>query len=560
MREAMTRVGLLAAALTVGAVGTGCDAILAALLGDTGTDVCAAVDCSGHGSCAAADGAATCSCETGFKAAGLACVVDVPAATVGAVFGQVVDGRNNNPIGNAKIAFEAQTLTSNEQGFFNIEDMQPSDRVLLGVTAVGYARGTKVVAVRRGASTYVKIGLLPFDAETSFDRAAGGTLSGAGASVSFPAAAFSGSGQVTARLSVLNASDQNQLASFPGDFSAEGGSMLESFGALAIEVVDDSGALLNLATGKNAQITIPVNGAPDSVPLWSFDEDTGLWKQEGTLTGCSDGTCDSATISHLSWWNCDQVLETSCVNVCIKNPDGSPARGVSIEASGTDYQGRSYGYSTEDDGCACIAVKRGGTVSIAAVFSGGIAGPVSVTAPSTAAQCGDATCLNLDAPLVVATPKFQAILTWGEAPSDLDTHFTGPCDPADGTCVSRFHVYYSSEGYLAQPPWAFLDTDDTDSFGPEILTLTQCIGGVYRYSIKNYSGTPGFEVSGASIFVTLPGGQTQTIPVPTSLPNDVVWVVGDLTCSGGTTPSATCACTWQTVNTFGPDVDTTYNP
>jgi hypothetical protein len=168
--------------------------------------------------------------------------------------------------------------------------------------------------------------------------------------------------------------------------------------------------------------------------------------------------------------------------------------------------------------------------------------------------------MNLDAPLVVATPKFQAVLTWGESPSDLDTHFTGPCDPADSGCTSRFHVYYSYEGYLAQPPWAFLDTDDTDSFGPEILTLTQCIGGVYRYSIKNYSGSPGFEASQASIFVTLPGGQTQTIPVPTTTPNDVVWVVGDLTCSGGTTPSALCDCSWQTVNTFGPDLDATYNP
>jgi hypothetical protein len=59
---------------------------------------------------------------------------------------------------------------------------------------------------------------------------------------------------------------------------------------------------------------------------------------------------------------------------------------------------------------------------------------------------------------------------------------TGP--NADG---SRFHVYYSAKGSTTSPPYASLDVDNTHSFGPETITITQFNSGVYRFSVHDFT-------------------------------------------------------------------------
>ncbi|MCF3651334.1 carboxypeptidase regulatory-like domain-containing protein [Synoicihabitans lomoniglobus] len=89
---------------------------------------------------------------------------------------------------------------------------------------------------------------------------------------------------------------------------------------------------------------------------------------------------------------------------------------------------------------------------------------------------------NFSASPVLAENEVRVVLTWGSAPSDLDSHLTGP---ANGT--SRFHIYYASRGSLTGLPNAALDVDDTSSFGPETITLTARRAGTYRYSVHNFS-------------------------------------------------------------------------
>ena len=66
-------------------------------------------------------------------------------------------------------------------------------------------------------------------------------------------------------------------------------------------------------------------------------------------------------------------------------------------------------------------------------------------------------------------------------PQDLDSHLTGPT-----AAGSRFHVYYPAKGSLFSDPFAALDIDDVTSFGPETITISQQLSGVYRYSVHDY--------------------------------------------------------------------------
>ena len=98
------------------------------------------------------------------------------------------------------------------------------------------------------------------------------------------------------------------------------------------------------------------------------------------------------------------------------------------------------------------------------------------------------------------TPIIQAgqtriILSWGEEPSDLDSHLTGPTPDS-----SRFHIYYSNETYAANDIiYADLDLDDTDSVGPETTTIYQQTSGVYRFSVHDYSNRNSLESNALSI-------------------------------------------------------------
>jgi hypothetical protein len=80
----------------------------------------------------------------------------------------------------------------------------------------------------------------------------------------------------------------------------------------------------------------------------------------------------------------------------------------------------------------------------------------------------------------LAAGETRIVLTWGQSPSDLDSHLTGP-----GSTGSRFHVYYSSKN--PSGAGANLDVDDTSSYGPETVTITQRYAGTYKYYVHDYS-------------------------------------------------------------------------
>ncbi|MCA9548223.1 MAG: hypothetical protein KC613_27655, partial [Myxococcales bacterium] len=140
-------------------------------------------------------------------------------------------------------------------------------------------------------------------------------------------------------------------------------------------------------------------------------------------------------------------------------------------------------------------------------------------------------------------------LNWGEPPSDLDSHVTGP--NAEG--AGRFHIYYSDRGRAVEDPFATLDTDDTDSRGPEITTLFRCLPGTYRYAIHNYSGEPAIDPATTLARVLLPDGSTATHRPPAGSTGEV-WLVGDLVCQAG------CDCRWQALDRYGPAGDESYHP
>lgn len=196
-------------------------------------------------------------------------------------------------------------------------------------------------------------------------------------------------------------------------------------------------------------------------------------------------------------------------------------------------------------GTQTVATNASGVAS----FSGLAAGPVSVSTTAggyvTATQTATLACTGGANTVAVAlspstgtsslgSGQFRVILTWGQNPSDLDSHLTGPA--ADGT---RWHVYY---GDKTAGDMCALDVDDTTSYGPETVTCpptgntsTSLRNGVYRYSVHHYSGSSRIDTSGASVRLEFGNGRTYTYTPPAGayLGSKDVWTVFELTVNNG---------------------------
>jgi hypothetical protein len=81
-----------------------------------------------------------------------------------------------------------------------------------------------------------------------------------------------------------------------------------TYGMIGVELLSGSGQPLKLAQGKKATLEFPVQTeqtahAPQTIPLWFFDEISGIWREEGSATRIGDKYVGD--VSHFSFWNCD---------------------------------------------------------------------------------------------------------------------------------------------------------------------------------------------------------------------------------------------------------------
>jgi len=207
--------------------------------------------------------------------------------------------------------------------------------LVLRLTQTGHAEQVVRLAGMGAGSTdaYFRAALTPRNAASSLPVAEnGGTATGpGGAKVVLPASALvraDGSavtGAVDVAITPVDVLTQPEA--FPGEFDGvqPNGTQtpLASLGLMEV-VLSQAGQPLQIAPGRTATVEIPIYtggaAAGQAIPLWSLDEATGLWVQEGTglvvsNAGSPTGLALRAAVSHFSWWNVDIGYGPFTVNV-----------------------------------------------------------------------------------------------------------------------------------------------------------------------------------------------------------------------------------------------------
>lgn len=109
---------------------------------------------------------------------------------------------------------------------------------------------------------------------------------------------------------------------------------------------------------------------------------------------------------------------------------------------------------------------------------------------------------------------YRIVLTWGQTPSDLDSHLVANTDTGD-----MIHVFYSQKN--PSPFYANLDVDDTTSYGPETITITNFEGlsgiryAVHDYTNRSATSSTAMSYSNAIVRVFKGSELLRTFVVPT---------------------------------------------
>lgn len=98
-------------------------------------------------------------------------------------------------------------------------------------------------------------------------------------------------------LTVWSYNEETGLWEEEGSAPIQDDRCVEPVGAVAVDVTDDAGNNYDLAEGQTAEVSTPCEPKPDEVlTVWSYDEETGLWVEEGAVVVQEGETC-SAEVS-----------------------------------------------------------------------------------------------------------------------------------------------------------------------------------------------------------------------------------------------------------------------
>lgn len=237
--------------------------------------------------------------------------------------GKICDANENN-LTNVTIISGNNQATTDSLGYFNIDvDTLIGNRHVLRIQKDGYFDRiySKMVSdtmdypiqlIKKEPSDFVSFG--------KFKSEEGATVMVNGASVTIPKAGLvkrdgnDYNGMVNITVVYLSPS-KNIYPLMPGSdlmaLAANGDTTpLISYGMINVEMTDETGEMLQLKNGCEALLKYP---APegftvhDTIPLWYFNEESGLWVEEGYSTRQGDEYVGS--VRHFTWWNCDVKIE-----------------------------------------------------------------------------------------------------------------------------------------------------------------------------------------------------------------------------------------------------------
>lgn len=268
------------------------------------------------------------------------------SSTMSATLAGMVMDESNVPLSGVTVTAYGLSTTTSQFGTFVFKNISVNkSRCLIQLMKDGYFNRAHAFIPSGNTVNYVTIVMVGNTATQNFSAAAGGLVTlPDNASVLFSpnsivtSAGSAYTGTVSIAIKHLQPGAENFDSSIPGgDLIAKDKDnkevVLYSYGMLGVQLTGSNGEALNLASGRTASLTMPIAAAqlvfaPETLPLWYFDETTALWKEEGHCNLVGNNYV--GTVTHFSWWNCDYSGPSAKVKGRVVDINGIPMPNVHV--------------------------------------------------------------------------------------------------------------------------------------------------------------------------------------------------------------------------------------
>ncbi len=295
----------------------------------------------------------------------LGSTIGIPNADLVTSMNGIVLDQDGKPLEGAIINAENIEVVSDEYGFFEIDEIETNENGLyFTVNKSGYYNTFKFVMPIENQKAHTRIRMVERNLTGAFNSNEEGNFTlNDGATIAFTpnsiidAAGNDFVGQVNVYGYYFNPEDTRLQEEMPGDLRAVNNDnellQLGTYGMMLVELTTSSGEKLNVKPSSPATAEFPlsavlVSKAPQTIPLWSFNEVSGFWEQENEASLV--GNKYVAKLNHFSFWNCDAPFPVVEIDICFRDENGIPIPNLLIKICAEDVVGVGYGY-TSNYGC-----------------------------------------------------------------------------------------------------------------------------------------------------------------------------------------------------------------
>lgn len=317
----------------------------------------------------------------------------------------IVRDASGTPIEGVSIVSGSSAATTNTDGFFEFDQIQvvsvQNDRSVVRFSKAGYfdvvrsmdadddaADGAswEVVMCRKENNDFTSI--------KTYSSSSDQTLQAGEMKIDMPQDGYKVdgtgvgyTGKVKSEMVYLDPNNERFSEMMPGgDLAAvrsdNSSAQLVSYGMTDLNMYAENGDKLQLKDGSKAKLTFPIpagmgENPPASIPLWSFNEKTGLWEEEGSAA--LQGNVYVGEVAHFSWVNLDYPEKQGTVYGYVKDDTGKVLPGVrlSIGQLLASTVSKSDGYYSHE-----VPANTDFSITVKDLYYGGINQKVSVKVPA----------------------------------------------------------------------------------------------------------------------------------------------------------------------------------
>lgn len=285
---------------------------------------------------------------------------DIPGPVTSITISGVVKSMGS-PVDGVKVTAGTASVTTGFNGLFTLENVSGS---VVKFEKDGFATITRAFSADETQFDVTMTSVMTFP---SFAASAGATINVPGYNnnmdVVLPTSYTDANGNaytgnVTAKAAYLDPENPDFADAMPGNLTAirtdQSEAELISYGMITVELTGDNGE--KLQPGAPATLTFPVDPANmkvapnngDTMPLWSFNEETGLWEEEGVATYDASKQAYVGQVNHFSWHNLDYPESRAYLNVKVVDANGAALPNICV-----DFDGQRKGYTNSQGIATC---------------------------------------------------------------------------------------------------------------------------------------------------------------------------------------------------------------